>query len=212
MASFPESAIMAAMSCVSRYSARISAARRRGRRAALLSGSRGSLSSSVRRRISELGVVCLAAFFLLPAPFAFCQDASSSERAALTDLFHATNGRAWQNNTNWLSESPVCDWYGVICSSLTRSGTYGGEVVAGLFLSHNRLAGRIPDSVSHLSGLQSLNLADNDLTGSLPTELLDRWDRGEVSIDVRSTQVLAVFRPSNFSSSQVACSAHTTTT
>jgi len=35
---------------------------------------------------------------------------------ALTDLYNATNGPQWKNNTNWLLGDP-CTWYGVSCQS-----------------------------------------------------------------------------------------------
>ena len=39
--------------------------------------------------------------------------ASDAARAALAALYAATGGTNWENNTNWLSEKPVGDWYGV---------------------------------------------------------------------------------------------------
>jgi hypothetical protein len=48
-------------------------------------------------------------------------------RYALFVLYYSTNGPGWNNNTNWLSSSSVCDWVGVnYCSST--------DIVADLYL------------------------------------------------------------------------------
>ena len=37
----------------------------------------------------------------------------SNDRMALIAFFNATDGPNWTNNTNWLSEEPLGEWYGV---------------------------------------------------------------------------------------------------
>ena len=44
--------------------------------------------------------------------------------AALVDLYTATSGDKWTNNTGWLRGSSYCDWKGVFCNSIS------GNVVA----------------------------------------------------------------------------------
>ena len=39
--------------------------------------------------------------------------AGKDDRAALTALYNATGGANWGNNTNWLSDGPLGEWYGV---------------------------------------------------------------------------------------------------
>ncbi|MYE70082.1 MAG: hypothetical protein F4237_08550, partial [Gemmatimonadetes bacterium] len=63
------------------------------------------------------------------------QDASD-ERAALEAFYHATNGPNWNNQTNWLSDKPLGQWYGVETDD-------GGNVV-GLNFNKNGLRGRLP--------------------------------------------------------------------
>ena len=52
---------------------------------------------------------------LLPAVEARAQDLAA-DRAALAALYNATGGGNWTNNTNWLSEEPLSEWYGVTVS------------------------------------------------------------------------------------------------
>ncbi len=43
--------------------------------------------------------------------------ATAAERAALVDLYNATDGVNWQHNTSWLSGDPCTPaWYGVDCA------------------------------------------------------------------------------------------------
>ena len=39
--------------------------------------------------------------------------AHSSDQAVLVALYEATDGDHWTNNTHWLSEKPLEDWFGV---------------------------------------------------------------------------------------------------
>ena len=84
-------------------------------------------------------------------------------RAVLVAIYNATDGPNWANNTNWLSDRPIGEWYGV-------STDANGRVVD-LSLRENQLTGQIPPELGNLSNLQSLNLWGNQLTGEIPTEL-----------------------------------------
>ena len=46
-------------------------------------------------------------------PLSYCGNA---ERWALVDLFVATYGAGWTNNSNWLVGSSPCSWAGVTCT------------------------------------------------------------------------------------------------
>ncbi|MEN8194494.1 MAG: T9SS type A sorting domain-containing protein, partial [Bacteroidota bacterium] len=72
-------------------------------------------------------------------------------------------GVNWTNNTNWLTNDPVSNWYGVTVSS---------ERVSQLNLSLNNLIGTIPPNFANLTALIELNLERNDLSGSFPPEIL----------------------------------------
>ncbi len=90
------------------------------------------------------------------------------ERAALEAFYYATNGPEWKNNTNWLSDKPVGQWYGVETDD-------SGNVV-GLDFNKNGLRGRLPVELADLSNLKKLFLwgewgGEPDLTGPIPPEL-----------------------------------------
>ncbi len=87
----------------------------------------------------------------------------SPDRDALIALYNATDGDNWRDNTNWLSDHPVGEWYGV--------GTDGNGRVVQLVLKSNRLSGQIPSDLGDLTNLQKLGLYDNQLSGQIPTEL-----------------------------------------
>jgi hypothetical protein len=88
------------------------------------------------------------------------------ERGALEALYKATGGDKWNHRAGWLG--PVgteCTWHGVICA---RRGGVGVTGVIGIDLFDNNLVGTIPNQLSQLVRLQSLNLGMNRLTGAVP--------------------------------------------
>lgn len=85
------------------------------------------------------------------------------EREALIALYEATNGDSWTNNTNWCSDRPLGEWYGI--------RTNGDGSVIDITLNSNNLSGPIPDIFDNLPGLRLLQLSRNKLTGELPQSL-----------------------------------------
>ena len=123
-----------------------------------------------------------------------------SERAALRALFDALGGSGWSHSNNWLTDTPLGDWYGVEVDSQGRviglrmavwvDTEDGGREKLGngltgvippelgslphlrvLDLSHNQLEGPIPPELGSLSSLTWLSLWGNQLTGPIPPEL-----------------------------------------
>ena len=84
-------------------------------------------------------------------------------REVLEELFHLTGGPEWIHRTNWLSDAPLGEWFGV--------STDGSGQVTGLNLSDNQLSGTIPPALSKLTCLRELNLGGNQLSGPIPPEL-----------------------------------------
>ena len=82
------------------------------------------------------------------------------DRQALVAIFEATGGANWKKSTNWLTDEPIGEWYGV--------GTDSGGRVAGLDLVDNRLNGAIPPEIVILTNLEDLKLAGNVLLGCIP--------------------------------------------
>lgn len=87
-------------------------------------------------------------------------DVSKSEKEALIELFHQTNGASW--NTSWDLTKSAATWYGI---------TVKNDAVVKINLFHNNLSGAIPASIGNLKHLTELNLAFNQLTGELPSEI-----------------------------------------
>lgn len=93
------------------------------------------------------------------------------ERNALIAIYNALGGENWTNNTNWCSEQPVGEWYGV--------DTDADGYVTNLDLSSNNLQGEIPAEIGDFSRLNRLNLAKaeedealpNNITGTIPEEI-----------------------------------------
>ena len=95
---------------------------------------------------------------------AFAVSVSASlDREVLVAFYEATDGPNWKDNTNWLTDAPLGEWYGVSVNGEGR--------VVGLELRGNALAGELPAELGKLTALTYLYLADNTLTGSLPPEL-----------------------------------------
>ena len=88
---------------------------------------------------------------------------SHPDKAVLVTFYNATNGNNWTNKTNWLSDKPLEEWYGV--------STYSNGSVVELSLDYNNLSGVIPSQLANLNHLLVLNLASNNLTGALPSSL-----------------------------------------
>jgi len=112
---------------------------------------------------------------------------AATDRAALVALYEATDGPNWVDNTNWLTDARLDDWYGVDTDASGRvvrlelddnalSGTVPAELgslpeLKRLDLPDNRLTGPIPVDLGNLTNLTNLELDDNELTGPIPPEL-----------------------------------------
>ena len=114
--------------------------------------------------IRHLGVVAMVALALLVA--SSCADSSGEsgdDRAVLVEFYEATGGANWADNTNWNTDAPLDQWYGV---STDTSGR-----VTRLDLSGNQLSASIPASLGGLTNLVELRIADNRFSGSIPAAL-----------------------------------------
>ena len=89
----------------------------------------------------------------------------ATDRDALVALYNATDGDNWYDNTNWLSDAPLGQWYGVTTDSDGR--------VTRVSLHVNNLSGKLPEDLGILRRLTHLVLWDNDLSGEIPEALGD---------------------------------------
>ena len=102
-------------------------------------------------------------------------DAVGADRAVLVALYEATDGANWKVNTNWLSEAPLDEWYGVKTDEEGRVWSLG--------LSGNQLTGTIPAELAQLKYLTQLRLGGNQLTGGIPVELAQLEYLTELRLD-----------------------------
>ena len=84
-------------------------------------------------------------------------------------LYNATDGENWNRSDNWLSDAPLGEWDGVTTNDDGR--------VMGLSLSFNDSSGEIPLELGSLAYLEVLDLADNQLSGCVPSNLPGRLFR-----------------------------------
>ena len=105
--------------------------------------------------------------------------ACAGQRDALVALYNATNG------DNWLSDSPVDNWFGVYASN--------DGCVNGLLLLDNQLSGGLPSELGQLVNLEWLDLDENHLTGAIPPELGKLANLEQ--LDLRENQLTGVIPP-----------------
>src|SRR5437763_10888174 len=106
----------------------------------------------------------------------------AEERLVLVALYAATNGDGWKERKGWLSEASPCEWYGIRCEPEWIDGQERSRVT-GVDLSFNGLRGSLPAAITTLKHLKFLEVEGNALSGPVPEEFLDRWDRKEVDFD-----------------------------
>ena len=90
---------------------------------------------------------------------------SAADREALVALYESAGGENWVTRTNWLSDEPMAQWYGIAIDEDGR--------VATIDLGNNGLEGSIPPEIGQLTGLEELSIGLNEFSGSLPKEIGD---------------------------------------
>ena len=85
------------------------------------------------------------------------------QKNALMKFYEATNGDSWTNKTNWGTDKPLSEWYGVTVNS--------EGMVTSLILDSNNLSGSLTNEIGELSSLQTISLKSNKISGELPDSL-----------------------------------------
>lgn len=76
------------------------------------------------------------------------------QASALRNIYVDCNGNKWKNNTNWMSEAPIDEWYGIETDEM--------GYVTNIDLSSNNLVGHMYlDCASDFKRLESFNFNDN---------------------------------------------------
>jgi hypothetical protein len=112
-------------------------------------------------RMQLLGILCLLLSHV--ESYAVIGNDDPLDTAAMYDLFGATNGATWVNNTNWATPVSICSWYGVLnctCAQTCR--------ISAIELRFNNLTGTLPATIGWLDQLTSLDFYSNQITGPLP--------------------------------------------
>ena len=85
-------------------------------------------------------------------------------RQALIDFYKAMDGDHWYNNTNWCSDKPINEWFGI-------SGSYR-PYVSTLYMPSNNLTGELPSGIiSRMGPMAQFRLGDNHISGPFPKEI-----------------------------------------
>ena len=87
----------------------------------------------------------------------------AKEKAALIAIYNALDGDNWNNNTNWCSDKPIDEWYGV-------SVDYKSGYVIRLELYFNNAQGEIPSEIENLEHLTYLRIGDTKIS-HIPKEI-----------------------------------------
>lgn len=92
---------------------------------------------------------------------------------ALKAFYESTNGDEWKDHTNWFSDEPLYNWYGLSNGEVLLS-----EYANTLNLYNNNLRGTLPEEFAYLmSNIKNIDLCSNGLYGKIPQSVLEhpRW-------------------------------------
>lgn len=121
----------------------------------------------------------------LPTP----EESLAQARQALINFYNATDGAHWKSNTNWCSDKPLDEWYGIETSGypyvyrlMLHDNNIKGELPQKGFLTKigpcryvslgpNHLSGQIPKEAAGNLTIEELHIQKNELTGGLPAEI-----------------------------------------
>lgn len=110
---------------------------------------------------------------------------SGAERIALVAIYRNTGGDNWKNKQGWLGpEGSECSWFGVVCTvtGISQEEYAPRNTVSSLELEENNLTGSLPKEMNELKNLDTFFIWGNHLHGSLPSEVKDRWQKGPLRI------------------------------
>jgi hypothetical protein len=102
------------------------------------------------------------------------------QRYALAVFFYSTSQdpshihpeAGWVNQESWMTTKGICIWHGVECQGSNQGVKFDGNgAVTALNLIDNSLGGSLPSELSALNELSLLDLSQNKLTGTLPKAL-----------------------------------------
>lgn len=94
------------------------------------------------------------------------EQSEAMARQALIEFYKAMDGDHWYNNTNWCSDKPIGEWFGV------ESGDR--PYVSTIYMPSNNLKGTLPSGIfTGMGPMAMIRLADNQISGSFPKEIVN---------------------------------------
>ncbi len=109
---------------------------------------------------------------------------SEEDLLLVTEFYNSTNGDNWANNSGWLSEEPIGNWYGI---------TVDGDKIIKIDLRNNNLVGTVPNSALDISYLDTLLLSGNSLTDLPPLNEIPGIKLLDISQNLLSFSVFEEF-------------------
>ncbi|HYG03600.1 MAG TPA: T9SS type A sorting domain-containing protein [Chryseosolibacter sp.] len=113
----------------------------------------GLAGGTYEYRVRAVGEQCESALSNIIAALLPFVQVSAADSLALIAFYNSLNGDAWTNNSNWTT-AYVEDWHGV---------TVDNFKVTALELPSNNLEGDVPEEITSLPDLQTLNLSSNNI-------------------------------------------------
>jgi Leucine-rich repeat (LRR) protein len=94
----------------------------------------------------------------------------------LATIYFATRGNRWIRQDNWLTpDVSVCFWYTTgDTADVCTPNSDGTMILTQLNLTENNVQGTFPTELAHLSTLQSIVFSNNAITGTLPDQLFTK--------------------------------------
>ncbi|MCM1483265.1 MAG: hypothetical protein NC043_02945 [Muribaculaceae bacterium] len=115
------------------------------------------------------------------------------QRKAVAGLYNSTNGKNWRNNTNWLTNEDMSQWYGL---------SVHGKYLTGIDLSNNNLIGAVnsDDLEVLIRTPRSFSILGNGLYGILSDNLqqLGEWQTRGINVLTQSPFFSGKQRFSNY--------------
>jgi len=94
---------------------------------------------------------------------------TTSDCEVLRDIYKSTDGCNWDVKTNWLQDVNICNWLGITCTENVVESQ--GFEVTEINLANNNLHGTLPTSIGSMLFLTQIDFKSNSLGGVIPNEL-----------------------------------------
>lgn len=118
-------------------------------------------------------------------------DASSMQdiRESLMAFYRATDGDNWLNNSGWGTDEPIYDWYGISCNK-ERQGDDSDWTLSNLSLMffENNLTGSIPSELFEIPILEEIIIRGNSIA-EIESGISDAISLRELEISTNKTMI-----------------------